>query len=87
MLAYQPVGTVARYPALERLICAAVSNTQFAQRLVASPSDALAVSEFAHGMTLEEQRLVSSIQGAQDIHDFARRLYERTHIGASTGEQ
>lgn len=74
---FKRAGADRRYPELERLICAAVSNQRFATDLVAAPADALDKS--GHGRTLSpaERALVISINGATDIHDFAARLHDR----------
>ncbi len=72
-------GVGRRYPELERLICAAVSNQRFASQLIAAPETALKHSEHGRQLTPTEWALVTSIDGATDIHDFAARLHARMH--------
>ena len=70
-------GTERRYPELERLICAAVSNQGFAKQLVAAPDVALERSEYGRHLSAAERALVASVSGATDIYDFAARLHTR----------
>lgn len=70
-------GVERRHPALERLICAAVSNQRFATQLVAAPEAALRHSEHGRQLTPSEWAMVTSIHGADDIYDFAARLHAR----------
>jgi hypothetical protein len=70
-------GTERRHPELERLICAAMSNQRFATQLVAAPRAALEHSEHGRQLTPAEWALVTSIDGASDIYDFAARLHAR----------
>jgi hypothetical protein len=75
---------VPRYPELERLICAAVSNKQFAAQLIIAPD--LALEQFGHGRNLSpaERALVVSIRNADDIYDFAAQLHTRAQSLAGT---
>jgi hypothetical protein len=77
-------GAVPRYPELERLICAAVSNQQIAAQLISAPE--LALEQFGLGRNLSpaERALVVSITGADDIYEFAARLHARTQALACT---
>jgi len=66
-----------RHPALERLICAAVSNDRFATQLVAAPETALRHSEHGRQLSPAEWAMVTSIDDATDIYEFAARLHAR----------
>ena len=68
-------GAQRRHAELERLVCAAVSNPKFARQLVTAPGPALEQSEYARRLSAAECALVASIDGAEDIHDFAARLH------------
>ena len=68
-------GRARRHPELERLICAAVCNARFASLLITSPEQALALSECGKRLSIDERRMVLSIRDADDIYDFAGRLY------------
>jgi hypothetical protein len=72
-----PVRRPQRYPSLERLICAAISNRRFAEHLLRSPKDALDTSTFVGQLSDEERALIVSITGARDIHDFAAQLHAK----------
>lgn len=63
------------HPNLERLICAAVSNARLAELLIQAPMRALAQYEVGRFLTAAERRLVSKINDAQDIYEFAGRLH------------
>lgn len=67
---------------LNRLICRAISNPGFANRLVSAPEAVLAAGE--HQLSVDEQALVRSIRAA-DIHDFAAQLY--TSIAVDPGQR
>ena len=70
------LGVTRRYPELERLVCAAVSNTGFAAQLLVAPEAALSLLEYGLKLSPTERELVvNSTNGAADIHDFAARLY------------
>jgi hypothetical protein len=70
------LGVTRRYPELERLVCAAISNTQFAAQLLVAPEAALSLLEYEPKLSPTERELVvNSTNGAADIHDFAARLY------------
>jgi hypothetical protein len=77
-------GAKRRYPELERLICAAVSNQHFASQLIAAPE--LALEQSGHGRKLSpsERALVVSIRGVVDIYEFAAQLYARAQSLAET---
>ena len=70
-------GTKRRHVELERLVCAAVSNARFATQLLAAPDAALESSEYGRHLSSAERAIVTSINGATDIHDFAARLHAR----------
>jgi hypothetical protein len=70
-------GGLPRYPELERLICAAVSNQRFANQLLTAPEAALEVSAHGHKLSPAERAIVASINGAKDIYDFAARLHAK----------
>ena len=63
------------YAGLERLIHLGVANDDFARRLVENPSVAIAEPGLPVQLTNAERSLASSVVGAQDIHDYAVRLY------------
>jgi|GEM_PF-6839335 len=67
-------GQARRHPELERLICAAGSNHQFAQLLVSAPEVALNQYEYRRHLSGTERDMVLSIQ-ATDIYDFAGQLH------------
>jgi len=70
------LGVVRRYPELERLVCAAVSNKHFAAHLLVAPEAALNLQGYGPKLSPTERELVvNSTNGAADIHDFAARLY------------
>jgi hypothetical protein len=71
----QHSGVPRRHPELERLICAAVSNHRFATQLIAAPATALEHFEGARLLSPAERALVTSVNGATDIYDFAARLH------------
>lgn len=64
-----------RYPGLERLICLALADPQFAAQLLADPADAMQRSERMLRLSHEEYALAITITGAGDVPDFAARLY------------
>ena len=70
-------GMARRHPALERLICAAISNERFGTQLVAAPEVALDHSEHGRHLSPAERALVTSVNDATDIYDFAARLHAR----------
>ena len=70
-------GAQRRHPELERLICAAVSNQRFANQLITAPEMALRHSEHGRQLTPAEWAIVTSIDGATDIYEFAARLHAR----------
>jgi len=76
---YKRPGDVPRYPELERLICAALSNQRLAAQLLRTPEDALDILAHACHLSPDERAIVVSIAGAQDIHEFAARLYAKVH--------
>jgi len=63
-----------RYPGLERLVCAAVCNTQLAESLLTTPALALRRYEVGRSLSSVERRLVLSVGAASDIAEFAGRL-------------
>lgn len=69
--------SVMRHPELERLICAAISNQLFASQLLSAPQDALAIWDTRYSLSPDEQALVTSIDNATDIYDFAARLHAK----------
>jgi hypothetical protein len=74
-----------RFPGLERLICAALADQQFAARLVAETAAALEQLPHALLLSPEECALAISITGAIDIHDFASRLHTRIRQAGEYG--
>ena len=72
-------GKARRHPELERLVCAAVSNPRFATQLLAAPAVALEHSEHGRQLSAAEWAMVTSIDGATDIYDFAARLHAQLH--------
>jgi hypothetical protein len=66
------------YPELERLICVALSNQQFAAALISAPATALEHSGYGRWLSPAERAMVHAITGAVDIYDFAARLYSKT---------
>lgn len=70
-------GTARHHPELERLICAALSNQRFAKQLLVSPEDALALWDHRYQLSPAERAMVTSINGAADIYDFAARLHAK----------
>jgi hypothetical protein len=54
-----------------------VSNQGFASQLLAAPEAALRQSEHGRQLSAAEWALVTSIDGATDIYDFAARLHAR----------
>jgi hypothetical protein len=66
-----------RYPELERLICLAVSNKSIADDLLLAPERALDRIGAYCRLSPVERALVTSINGADDIHEFAAQLYAR----------
>jgi hypothetical protein len=66
-----------RYPGLERLICLALADPEFAAQLLADPADAVQRSARMLRLSHEEHTLAITITGAGDIPDFAARLYRR----------
>lgn len=73
-------GAKQRFPELERLICAAMSNQDLARQLVTAPE--LALDQWRHSRNLSpfERKLVLSIRGVVDIYEFAAQLYARTQL-------
>lgn len=71
-------GTMRRHPELERLICAAMSNQHFASKLLVAPEDALALWDYRFHLSPTEQDMITSINGAADIYDFAARLHAKS---------
>ncbi|MBC8163140.1 MAG: hypothetical protein H7Z42_18185 [Roseiflexaceae bacterium] len=74
MLVYQPTGTIRRYPALERLICAAVSNASTAAQLLADPRAVLTCA-IGHDLSIEERAAVLRVRDARNIQEFAAMLH------------
>lgn len=72
-----PRFMAARHPELERLICAAISNQRFASQLLVAPEDALALWDYRYQLSPAEKDLITSINDAADIYDFAARLHAR----------
>ena len=70
-------GGVRQYPGLEQLICVAMADPAFASQLLIDPPGALIWISASISLTPLERRLVASITGASDIHDFAARLHAR----------
>jgi len=68
------------YPELNRLICRAISNPKFANKLIVAPEAVLTSGE--HKLSPSEEALVRSIR-ARDIYDFAAQLY----LMVSRGEE
>jgi hypothetical protein len=67
------------FPGLERLICAAVSNQGIARLLLTAPEHALEHVAQSCALSPDERALVASIVDADDIHEFAARLYAAAH--------
>ncbi|NOK57679.1 MAG: hypothetical protein GFH27_549303n56 [Chloroflexi bacterium AL-W] len=63
------------FPGLQRLISLALSQSDFAARLMREPEQALIHLPKDISLTQEEQVIVLQSQGATHIGDFARRLY------------
>jgi hypothetical protein len=70
-----PVRREHRHPNLERLVCAALSNTQLAETLLCRPELALRKYEVGRALTDSERRMVLSVTGAGDIYEFAGHLH------------
>jgi hypothetical protein len=60
---------------LERLICLALADPEFAAQLLANPADAVQRSARMLRLSNEEHALVTTVTGARDVPDFAARLY------------
>lgn len=76
-----------RHPALERLVCAAISNAQLADALLQTPALALQRFEVGRKLSALECRLVLGITDASDIHEFAGRLLAAVVQHADTMQQ
>jgi hypothetical protein len=71
------LGSARRYPELERLICAAAINSDLATLLINDPAVAVELLGYDFRLSPAECSLLTSIQGATDIYDFALRLREQ----------
>lgn len=63
------------YPGLERLICLALAEPEFAARLLAEPRATLAEAREDLALSESECRLGSAITGASDLAAYAEALY------------
>jgi hypothetical protein len=71
------LGSARRYPELERLICAAAINSDLATLLLNDPAVAVELLGYDFRLSPAECSLLTSIQGATDIYDFASRLRDQ----------
>lgn len=70
----QQLGPARYHPGLERLICVALADQDFAAALLAAPAQALRTTRHDLRLTPTEYQLVCAITQALDISDFAERL-------------
>jgi hypothetical protein len=71
----QKLGSARSYPGLERLICAALADSDFAAQLLTDPQVALDNPHPSVLLSVAERELALRISGATDIYDFAARLH------------
>jgi|SRR3954467_500969 hypothetical protein len=65
------------YPGLEQLLCLAISDSSFAEQLLADPAQVVKQPPTSIQLSPIEQELVASITAANDIHDFAALLWAK----------
>ena len=67
------------HPELERLISNAVCDEDFAAALLADPITAISHAGYSTRLSGTERRVLSSVQGAQSVAEFAAELHQRLH--------
>lgn len=68
---------VYQFPGLERLICVALADEDFADQLLLDPASALAQSTYDLQLASLEYTFAISVTQATTIHDYAAKLYEK----------